>query len=394
MIHKKKGRKILFMVGFLLSATSLVFSFGFDFGLGIQPTSDNGFVFVGFTDSHSYGKYDFMIYKLNENGDMIWSTNLGGNNNDIAFSVQQTSDGGFIVAGLTESFTNGKSDFLVYKLSATGEILWRKNYGGSNDDFAISIKEKPWGGYIVAGSSFSYSNGKSDFLVYSLDDQGNVGWFNHYGGPEQEQACSILITSDGYILAGTSSSYTNGSHDFLVYKLSPRGSIVWRKNYGGSGWEEASSIQQTSDNGYILLGSTRSFIPGKTQYLVYKTNSTGDILWSKNLGCTQGGESFGTSVLETDNGYVLAGNAFHPQNPIDQFFVLFNLDTQGNIRWERMYGGDLWDETNTLCQTNDGNIVIAGASFSYSNSFGMPDFLMYKVTGTTGDEIYRKNFGE
>jgi hypothetical protein len=184
--------------------------------------ADEGFIVAGWTNSYTYGANDFLVYKLDSNGNKQWEKNYGGINDDYGYSITQTSDGGYIVAGYSDTFTNGGSDFLVYKLDSNGTKQWR----------AYSICQTSDGGYIVAGCGIPDNTyGGYDFLVYKLDSNGNKQWRKNYGGINDDYGYSITQTSDGgYIIAGYSDSFTNGGYDFLVYKLDSNGNKQWRKN--------------------------------------------------------------------------------------------------------------------------------------------------------------------
>jgi len=167
-----------------------------------------------------------------------WAKAYGGNSWDSAFSVhsvRQTSDGGFIVAGYTDSFGAGSSDFWVLKLDADGNVSWQKTYGGSSYDHAESIQQTADGGYIVAGRTNSFGAGNYDLLVLKLDASGNVLWQKTYGGEQMDGAFSVQQTSDGgYIIGGMTESFNVESGDAWVLKLDGNGNVQWQKTYGGN----------------------------------------------------------------------------------------------------------------------------------------------------------------
>jgi len=161
---------------------------------------------------------------LDSNGDNVWFKHYGGTQSDTGESIRETSDGGYIVAGLTKSYSYGNNDFAIYKLDSNGNKQWFKHYGGIDNDNSYSIQQISDGGYIVAGWSSTYSYGSNDFAVYKLNSSGNKVWFKHYGGTSSEYGKSIQQTTDGgYIFSGTTYSYTYGSGDFGIYKLDSNG---------------------------------------------------------------------------------------------------------------------------------------------------------------------------
>ncbi|GHV40106.1 lipoprotein [Synergistales bacterium] len=360
---------------------------GHDEAYSIQQTTDGGYIVAGFSESkdgdvsdhHGYGGYlsrDYWIVKLNATGNIVWQKSLGGSDWDEAHSIQQTADGGYIVAGFSESDDGDVSDhqsyrdYWVVKLNSTGGIVWQKSL---NSGAAYSIQQTTDGGYIVAGdsgiiklnadgnitwqtsydlgvliggdrsiqqtsdggyivASASIDNG-GNYLIIKLNATGNVVWQKSLGGSALDAAASIQQTSDGgYIVAGISASNdgdVSGNHggeyiygdvvanfDYWVVKLNATGDIVWQKSLGGSGIEEAHSIQQTSDGGYIVAGTSSSYLNdgdvsgnhGALDYWIVKLNATGSIVWQKSLGCGGGADSRAYSVQQTsDGGYIIAG---------------------------------------------------------------------------------------
>ncbi|WP_128755209.1 T9SS C-terminal target domain-containing protein [Aquimarina sediminis] len=235
----------------------------------IIQTSDGGYVAVGFTSSDGFdvsGQSDAWIIKLDESGDFLWETNLGGPQRDLAFSVDETTDQGFIVAGHRETGGN-KRDIWIAKLNATGSFEWEKTYVGSQNEEAESIEQTSDGGYIIGGYSRSgdgdieENKGAADALVIKTDVSGNIQWKNIIGGTQSEGISDIHQTSDGgYIAVGSSSSNdidieeNNGAKDFLILRLDTSGVILWQKNLGGEGDDYAFSTQQTADGGYVVAG--------------------------------------------------------------------------------------------------------------------------------------------
>ena len=232
---------------------------GFDFAYSIQETSDGGYIVAGSTASFGAGSDDFWVLKLYSNGNVAWQKTYGGADYDYAYSIQQTSDGGYIVAGETWSFGAGSRDFWVLKLYSNGNVAWQKTYGGINaDDVAFSIRQTQEGGYIVAGrTDSSLGAGKDDVWVLKLDANGNVTWQKTYGGGNWDYAYSIQQTSEGgYIVAGWTDSFGAGNDDVWVLKLDSAGNVTWQKTYGGANDDAAFSIQETSNAVYFVAGYT------------------------------------------------------------------------------------------------------------------------------------------
>ncbi|MFZ8835402.1 MAG: hypothetical protein ACO2O5_14595 [Candidatus Caldipriscus sp.] len=181
----------------------------------------------------------------------------GGTNSEEYNRVQRTSDGGYIVTGRTSSFGAGSSDIFLIKTDVYGNIQWAKTYGGSSWEYASSAQQTSDGGYIVAGYTNSFGAGNSDFFLIKTDASGNIIWVKTYGGINDDNASSVHQTSDGgYIVAGSTYSFGAGDRDFFLIKTDANGNIQWAKTYGGTNGEWANSAQRTSDGGYIVVGLT------------------------------------------------------------------------------------------------------------------------------------------
>ncbi len=256
---------------------------GEDRANSIQQTTNGGYIVAGRSNStngdvgENNGNDDFWIVKLDVNGSLIWETNLGGRGSDKANSIQQTLDGGYIIAGHSTSNNgdvggnNGSYDYWIVKLDINGSLIWETNLGGSAWDWATSVQQTPDGGYIVAGWSESNNgdvggnNGSADYWIVKLDGNGTLIWETNLGGNDWDEAYSILPTpDDGYIVVGSSFSNNgdvggnNGSYDYWIVKLDINGTIIWETNLGGSSFDYATSIQPTTDGGYIAAGRSES----------------------------------------------------------------------------------------------------------------------------------------
>jgi hypothetical protein len=249
-----------------MSATSFAKSYGGayeDDANSVQQTSDGGYIVAGYTESFGAGG-DIFLIKTDASGNVIWAKTYGGTGNEWPSSAQQTSDGGYIVAGYTESFGAGSADAFLIKTDANGNIIWAKTYGGTDDDWAYSIQQTSDGGYIVAGWTRSFGAGLYDFFLIKTDADGNLEWSKTYGGASDDRANSVQQTTDGgYIVAGRTSSFGAGSVDAFLIKTDENGNIIWAKTYGGASDDRVNSVQQTSDGGYIVAGHTMSFRCGR-----------------------------------------------------------------------------------------------------------------------------------
>ena len=359
----------------------------------------------------SKGAGDIWIVKMNSIGAIEWEKNYGGNAEDEGYSIVQTSDGGYIVGGNTYSSANGdvsganhgSSDIWIVKLDNTGAITWEKNYGGDQTEYFNSIRQTTDGGYIVVGSTNSSangdvtgaSNGDFDVWIVKLDNAGAITWQKNYGGSASDRGLSVIQTTDtGYMVAAnTESSATgdvtganNGAKDIWLLKLDNAGAITWQKNYGGSGDDgfQYDCIKQTTDGGYIGLASTASSATGDVSgvnkgavdYWAVKLDNAGSITWEKNYGGS--GNEVGTSVYKTaDGGYWLIGVTTSSANGdvtgtnngvVDGWVVKIN--STGTIQWQYNYGGDNQDFLTSAAPADDGFFL---SGYSQSSQTGTID---------------------
>ncbi len=355
----------------------------YDYAYSIQKTTDGGYIVAGETYSSGAGLSDVYVLKLDATGNATWTKTFGGSNYDGARSIQQVPDGGYIVAGYTASFGAGASDAYVLKLDASGNVTWTKTFGGSSSDGASSIQQVPDGGYIVAGETYSSGAGHDDAYVLKLDATGNVTWQKIFGGSDNDYARSIQQTADGgYIVAGYTNSFGAGSWDAYVLKLDATGNATWTKTFGGSNNDWAYSIQQVSDGGYIVAGITDSSGAGSYDAYVLKLNASGDATWTKTFG---GSSSDGASSIQqtADGGYIVAGYTNSSGAGSHDVYVL-KLDATGNVTWQKTFGGSSSDSASSIQQTADGGYIVAGYTASFGAGASDAYVLKLDADGNTG----------
>ncbi|MBK7110244.1 MAG: putative metal-binding motif-containing protein [Bacteroidetes bacterium] len=288
-------------------------------------TTDGNYVVSGISNSNdgdvslNKGEHDFWIIKLNYFGEILWEKTYGSSDTDVAWDIKQTSDNGYIVAGYTEgndgdvTENKGGADYWIIKLDSTGELEWQKTYGGSSSDNAYSIIEKPLGGYLCVGTTFSSNgdvsgfHGFQDVWVLSLDSLGVLEWQKCYGGTGGEDGnLTIIVSGLDYIITGGSGtangdvSNNNGVYDYWIIKIDSTGELIWEKSIGGSGSELSYAIAKTLDNHLILTGYSNS-----NDYDVTATYGTFNF-WTVKLGICDipfyadtDGDGFGDAMHDT-----------------------------------------------------------------------------------------------
>ena len=336
----------------------------YDEGYSVQETADGGYIVAGYTSSFGAGKPDVWLIKTDPNGDTLWTKTYGGSEWDQAWSVQQTSDGGYIVAGWTESFGAGEADVWLLKTDADGDTLWARTYGDTGWDAGSSVQQTPDEGYIIAGYTASVGTGEIQHVyVIKTDADGDTVWTRTYGESSWTRGWSVKQTSDGsYIIAGSTYIFSEvvSSIEIYLIKTDANGDSLWTKTYGHpTGADYGASVCETSDGFYIIAGSSYCLGFGY-EILLLKTDADGDSLWARTYGRTTGMNG-GNSVCETsDGGYIIAGSKkFSGSRSYDVH--LMKTDENGEILWTRTYGRTTgWDEAQSVCETSDGGYIVAG----------------------------------
>ncbi|MBI5915351.1 MAG: gliding motility-associated C-terminal domain-containing protein [Bacteroidetes bacterium] len=364
----------------------------------MQRTADGGFILAGYARSQdqdltqNFGEADYWVVKLDSLGELEWQRNYGGSDNDIASAVLQTPDGGYIVAGGSVSFdgqvtgNHGVEDVWMLRIDPVGNIVWKKTYGGSQNDRAESIQPTADGGYIVAGYSQSddgdltENEGDFDYWVFKINATGALQWQRNLGGSLADYAFDAVQTSDGgFLVAGSSFSNDGdvggnaGFYDYWIVKLDVAGNFVWEKNFGGVGEERAYGIALTP-TGAVIAGTSNSAsgnLPannGSYDYWAMKISPTGGLVWSRNLGGSTEDRAF--AITPTSTGGVLVGGLSASSNfdvggnhgSRDAWLV--NLDENGQTIWEKNFGGSLDDRFFALLELAGGGYACAGYSTS------------------------------
>jgi FlaG/FlaF family flagellin (archaellin)/predicted secreted protein len=345
---------------------------GSDRAYSLVVTSDGGYAVAGSTDSFGAGGIDFWLIKIDAFGYMEWNKTYGGPDYDFAHSLVQTSDGGYVLAGITSSFGAGGYDFWLVKTDAYGNMEWNQTYGGMENDRAYSVVETSDGGYAIAGETESFGFGGYDFWLVKTDVTGDAEWNQTYGGTDWDVGSSLVATSDGgYAIAGYTGPYLE--EDFWVVKTDAFGNMEWNQTYGGTEDEIAYSVVEASDGGYAIAGFTSSFGAGEDNCWLVKTDVSGIMEWSKTYGGVDDERAF-SLVATSDGGFSLAGrtNSFGAED-----FWLIKTDSYGNMEWNLIYEGAIHDSDFSLVPTSDGGYALAGTT---GDSEETTDFWLVKIS--------------
>ena len=370
-----------------------------DYSESVHQTSDGGYIVAGYTYSYGAGYYDVYLIKTNAHGNQQWYQTYGGSDWDYGYSVQQTNDGGYIVAGWTSSYGAGYGDVYLIKTDAGGNQQWYQTFGGNGWDYGYSVQQTNDGGYIIAGTTYTFGAGEGDAYLIKTDTEGFQQWSRTYGGGADDWGWSVQQTSDGgYIIAGWTISFGLGNYDVYLVKTDASGNQQWYQTYGGIDWDHSFSIQQTSDGGYIIAGTTDSYGAGETDVYLIKTNTSGIEQWSQSLGGND--DDYGYCVQQTsDSGYVITGytESYGAGNldvwlirldaeppPLEAPLVCIEIAAEGyRLSWEQVPGAiiyNIYRGDEPYMNLNAMTLIISTPDTSYTIINPASESEFYKVT--------------
>lgn len=300
-----------------------------DYGWAVQQTTDSGYIVTGYTESFGPGSKAIWLIKTDAIGDTLWTRTYGGSSVDYGYSVLQTDDG-YIIAGHTRSFGAGSDDVYLVKTDSIGDTLWTRTYGGGSMDLAYSVLQTEDSGYILVGDTYSYGAGGVDFYLVKTDSLGDTLWTRTFGGSDSDNGRSVGITQDGgYIMVGDTRSFGAGGRDVWLIKTDSQGDTIWTRLFGGSSSDYGYSVQQTTDGGYIVVGYTNSFGAGSNDVWIIKTDPQGDTMWTRTYGGTSSDKAYFVEQTE-DGGYIVTGFTRSFGAGSNDLYLI-KTDTLGNV---------------------------------------------------------------
>ncbi len=348
-----------------------------DYGASVQVTADSGYIIVGNTNSFGAGNVDVYLLKTDTNGDTLWAKTYGRANEDVGNSVLITTDGGYLVAGYTRLIGASRTDVYLIKTDADGDTLWTKTYGGTWSDQGWSVQKTSDGGYIIAGVTEIELMG--DAYLIKTDANGDIMWTMTYGSTLTDWANAVQVTSDsGYILAGFTGYIPN--YDVYLVKTDKLGNLLWSKTYGGPHDDVAWAVQQIDDTGYVVAGWTESFGAGERDVYLLKLNTGGDTIWAKTYGGVH--EDAGMSIQKTsDGGYIITGST-NSSGAGEADIYLLKVDAGGNTVWSTTFGGIESERGFSVQEAHDHGYIIAGFTCTFGT--GGPDVYLVKTEPDVG----------
>lgn len=382
----------------------------------VEQTTDGGYILGGDSNSGANGDKtesrigvggaDYWVVKLDSFGAIEWQNTIGGTSTEALKAVFQTTDGGFIIGGYSQSGISGDKtevniggyDYWIVKLDALGNIQWQNTIGGNSNDKLNCIIQTDDDGYLMGGESQSNisgdktenSKGGDDYWVVKTNSLGSIEWQNTFGGVDYDGLFSIDKTADGgfilggYSLSGISGDKTEnnigGSYDYWILKIDNTGNILWQNDIGGNASDKLKKVYLTIDNGFILGGTSSSGISGdksevshSDDYWVVKTDANGNILWQNTISGVAG-DVFYDIVQAPDGSFIVGGSSSSVAGydksesrigagSLNDYWIV-KLNNLGNILWENTIGGDKADDFRSLTNTIDGGCIVGGSSLS------------------------------
>ncbi|WP_378180014.1 hypothetical protein [Aquimarina sp. SS2-1] len=351
---------------------------------------------------------DYWALKISTDGSVIWSKTYGGTGDDRGQKIIKTNDGGYAIVGYSRSndgdvsLNEGLQDYWIVKINATGDIQWEKSFGFSGIDRAFSIVQTTDGGYFITGfldvsasngegndnKSISQKHGVGEFWGIKLNATGEKEWRRYFGGSNNDRSYDVVQTEDdGFLMIGSSESNdfdvsnSNGSYDFWVVKVNAEGTLVWEETYGGSEIDVGYAIATSGDGKYTIIGDSRSNdgdiseSRGNADLWMIQIDGNGNLIWEKSLGGTEFDTGRGIHKTQ-DGGFIITGNSRSDNGDItenqgqsDIWNVM--IDNTGGVKWKSTLGGSAEEFGVGCIETRDKKIVIAGSS--ESNDINVPN---------------------
>jgi hypothetical protein len=388
----------------------------------IKATPDGGCIAIGnslssnFDVSANFGVNDFWIVKLDSLGGLEWETNLGGSADDGGYTIYVTEDHEYLAAGFTESTdvqvtgNHGEKDCWIVKLDSEGSVLWRKCYGGSKSEIIYGIAQTSDGGFVFASESVSSDGdlpgnlGGADFWIFKIDHLGNVVWSKVYGGSNLDTPNRVEIGPDNYIyvIGQTNSndgdiSFSNGGLDIWLLKLDQAGNLVWQNTLGGSNYDFGTDLVFSSNGKLVISGCVYSSNGdvtdnnGGMDFWLAELNDQGNVIWQKAFGGSGDDAALSIEVMG-NSGFLIFGDTQSNNGDVvgndgGQDFWLVRVSNTGELMWQKTYGGTLDESGYGIARLKDGGVALAGRTRSnngdVSGNHGSSDFWIVKLSPET-----------
>jgi len=350
----------------------------------VEQTKDGGYILTGWTESRQEGS-DVFLAKCDRDGNRLWMKTYQGNGYSDSHCVQEVKGGGFIIVGETKSKYGYDHDVYVVRTDEKGGQLWSKTFGGTHCDYAWAVQQTKDGGFIVAGGTESYGAGIYDVYLIKLDSAGNEIWEKTYGGTGSDCAYAVRQLDDGgYLVAGNTESFGAVKPDVYLLRTDGNGKMLWQKTYGGKGSDYGWSLLKDEDGGYLIAGEKEIVSDpggGFAAYLI-KTDQDGNKLWEKTYAI-KSGSSFYAISQANDGGFIQTGKKESTRGGYDLYVV--KTDRNGALVWEKTIAGSGSNSGYRILQAKDGSYAVVGKK-GIAKSSGS-DILLLKLQSESNRNI-------
>lgn len=347
-----------------------------DEGHFFSVTSDGGYIITGLSESFGDSLGNTYLIKTNSNGEEQWHTISGGDELDGGNSVFQTADGGYFITNHTESYGAGDCDSYIFKTDENGNMVWSNTYGDIYDDAGYEGIQTIDGGYAVTGLTVTDDDMQGNTFLAKYTAAGETEWVKTFGDSGIDLSERMLQTPDGgFLLAGMTTFPSNGPEDIAVIKTDAAGNLQWSKHFGGDGYEEAYGLAATADGGYVISGFSTSFSTNNDDAYLVKINSDGNLAWSRAYGGTRQDRAYAVAQAN-DGGFILTGTTASFGDTLSDLLML-KTDVFGNQLWMKSFGGTKKDEGRWVITCADGGYAAIGTTESSGN--GNADFYFVKT---------------
>ncbi len=336
-----------------------------EFTWEVNAIPGDGFVVTGRIINPA-GDSDILALRYEKDGTLAWKSQIGGPGNQTGTCNSPTADGGFLTVGDTMAPGETHTHAYAVRLDSSGKKVWESIFGTGLDDRFFCQETTDDGGFIFNGHTHSFGAGNGDAWLVKVDSSGHEVWNRTYGGPDEDAAWDVVRAKDGgFVVVGRTESEGKGSSDIWVLKVDKNGNEIWKKTFGGEKYESGRVIKATSDGNFIIAGSTESFGNGEADFYCLKIDQDGNVLFEKTFGGPK--HDSAAFVAETkDGGYLFAGHTYsYGVGNSDGWLV--KLDNKGRKVWDKTYGGLQFDSIISLARMSDGGFVFVGDTYSSGN---------------------------
>lgn len=334
-----------------------------DWAYAMTGTRDGGLATGGRTESQGAGQEDVWVVRIDADGNRLWDRTFGGAATDRGRAIRELADGGFAVAGATESKGAGEFDAWVLRLDKDGRLLWERHFGGAGTDWASGVVETADGGLAVA--AYTQPNEQVPFTAWiiKLDAEGNTRWERRFGGEQTDWATAIAETSDGHlVVSGYTESRGAGNADLWVLLLDANGELQWQQTFGGSERDYASTVHVTRSDDILLGGMTESAGAGGVDIRLISLALDGSVRWDRTYGGAR--DDWVRGLVQTrDGGFATAGYTTSQGSGLYDVWVL-ELDADGTVRREQTFGGPKNEWARAVVELPNGDLATAGDTWS------------------------------